>query len=1262
MNKSRLDRGLYKSIAAILIVNNFAALATIRVNAEDIVQNNATLIENVSQARNNIIHMNGDFEDTFKTTSSDAYLWKDEVKPRNWEISSYGQFAPTMIGEITSDSKSGNNAVKITLDKSVGFFKSVTTTSPKIEKDKEYKISTWIKGEDLAKADCSVTTHSPILVKVEQLDSSNKVLETITLGTVSGTTDWSNFESSFRGNENASRLRMVVQFDSGLHVGTSGVVYIDDFKLEEVTPKPQSITLSEESVKMSLDQSGVLKYNIDPIEASKEPVVWNSSDSSVVEVKDGVITSKKEGSATITVWLENYPDLKSQCNIEVSNSVDIERVEFENSIINIDNNNNYIVKAKAYPEYTTESYNLEVEDINVATIKDGIVTAINTGTTNIIAKTIDGKKELGRFELKVNEHTKDTYDSSLDKIYNSLVPNNLLSSNDIKDKEAVDKIVSVANIYWNNMNKDNNKNYLWKDLDSTTNSNHITKSFERLREMAKAFLLEGSELQGDSELIKDIVYGIEWLMENRYNEDYYGNWWDWQIGAPQRLTDTLVLIKDYLTAETIKKYTDIIDYYVPNARDQWSPRENPIQSEGANRLDMCQVVIYRSLLIKDSEKLQEASNDLLPELQYVTEKNGIYEDGSIIQHDAIPYTGTYGAILLTGIGRMNYLLEGTEWAIPSDKVNIIYDVIEKSFEPLMYKGLIMDMVNGRSISRSKWQDINNGEGVMKSIVKYFIPAATPDEALRLKGVVKYWLQSNDSKDMVETTNDLEFRAMIKDILNDSKIKPSKELIGHYNYANMDRVVHRRPGFVYGISTYSNRTYMYEAMNKENTKGYHTADGMTYLYNGDVEQFSKGFWPTVDPYRLPGTTVDTVKLYNEASGSKVINGENWVGGSTIEGRYGASGMYLDKENPKEKDEKYKMDLKAKKSWFMFDDEVVSIGSDITSTKGRTIETVVENRRLSEKGNEVFTVDGQASINNIGDKTSKEGVSWAHLKGSKENTDIGYYFPNKADINILRDHRTGNWNDINETEPSLVEENNFLTMWVDHGIDPENESYSYVLLPNKSEEEVKEYNENPNIEILENNEGIHAVRENTLNITAANFWEDNQSIDFISTDKKSSVMVKEDSGVLRIGVSDPTMENEGTIRVELDKNIEDVINKDDRVKVVESSDKLILEINVKDAKGSTINAEFKIKEENKLNAPTDIKIEKIKGNQVSLTWKNLNNNKKVKFYEVYLDGKYIDKVNNEKIKLKISKDEHILNLYAVDKQGNKSDMSKDFVIKK
>ena len=78
-------------------------------------------------------------------------------------------------------------------------------------------------------------------------------------------------------------------------------------------------------------------------------------------------------------------------------------------------------------------------------------------------------------------------------------------------------------------------------------------------------------------------------------------------------------------------------------------------------------------------------------------------------------------------------------------------------------------------------------------------------------------------------------------------------------------------------------------------------------------------------------------------------QHWVGGSSIEGRYGMAGMWYDAQD---------CTLEAKKSWLMAGDEIVALGAGISSTDGRTIETTVENRKMNPGADYRLTLDGEA----------------------------------------------------------------------------------------------------------------------------------------------------------------------------------------------------------------------------------------------------------------------------------------------------------------
>ncbi|MES2692253.1 MAG: polysaccharide lyase family 8 super-sandwich domain-containing protein, partial [Verrucomicrobiota bacterium] len=145
---------------------------------------------------------------------------------------------------------------------------------------------------------------------------------------------------------------------------------------------------------------------------------------------------------------------------------------------------------------------------------------------------------------------------------------------------------------------------------------------------------------------------------------------------------------------------------------------------------------------------------------------------------------------------------------------------------------------------------------------------------------------------------------------------------------------------------------------ENKRAWHTAEGMTYLYNNDLSQFDGDFWPTIDPNRLPGTTVDSAQPSADEAG-KHSTGEPWVGGAEVGNRYGVVGMQL-KGRLSPPEIPYN-GARAKKSWFLFDDEIVALGADITyvETTGGVIETIVENRKIdSNTIPATLTVDNQA----------------------------------------------------------------------------------------------------------------------------------------------------------------------------------------------------------------------------------------------------------------------------------------------------------------
>ena len=260
---------------------------------------------------------------------------------------------------------------------------------------------------------------------------------------------------------------------------------------------------------------------------------------------------------------------------------------------------------------------------------------------------------------------------------------------------------------------------------------------------------------------------------------------------------------------------------------------------------------------------------------------------------------------------------------------------------------------------------------------------------------------------------------LNDILADSSVIPRDDYYISKVFNNMDKTVHQRKDWAFGISMSSSRIYDYECIHGENTTGWYTGDGMTQLMlKDDNYQFHTDYWKTVDPYKYPGVTLDTQKRVEHTinTGQAFVKDFDDVGGVSLNNEYSVSSQHLNAfhldEDIVQSDgnviSAHHSSLTARKAWFLFDDEVVCLGSDIDANDGYEVRTIVENR-ISEN---TVTADGN-EISLTAGETDLTGCKWVNL----ENT-AGYYFPDGGDIKADKT------------------ENGFFEMWLSHGISPQN----------------------------------------------------------------------------------------------------------------------------------------------------------------------------------------------------------------------------------
>ncbi|WP_098244992.1 polysaccharide lyase 8 family protein [Streptomyces formicae] len=631
----------------------------------------------------------------------------------------------------------------------------------------------------------------------------------------------------------------------------------------------------------------------------------------------------------------------------------------------------------------------------------------------------------------------------------------------------------------------------------------ITLSYSRLWTMTQAYVYEGTGSTGDAGLLADILRGIDHVGATVYNAatTRYGNWWEWQIGSPRLLMDIVAALHDRLTQARRDAAFAAVDHFVPDS----AIGDYTGTSTGANRVDLCRSVALRGILGRNPAKVALARDALSPVFPYVTKGDGLYADGSFVQHTWVAYSGTYGQVMLDGLGRLFALLAGSTWEVEDPKKQIILDSVEHAYAPLVLDGLAMDSVNGRAVSRGYLKgddrkimrsDHFHGQGLIAAMAM-LAGGASPAERARWHARIKGWIE-RDTVTPILAARQFGVADLARlHAVADSAVRAAPEPVGHRLFAAMDRAVHRRPGFAASLSMASERIAYYECGNGENPRGWHTGAGMLSWWPAGKpsDQYTDWFWPTVDPYRLPGTTVSTKRLPDRAGGEwgAARPAVSWVGGAT-DGEFAAIGQHL---------KGLGSTLQARKSWFCVDDAVICLGAGITATDGVPVETVVDNRNLGEAGTAAFTLD--------------EGPRprWAHLEGHG-----GWVFPDGAGaLKTLREERAGAWSDINTTSSTERRTRRWQTLWLDHGTDPEDASYVYVLMPGASRRTLAARSRDRRwLSVLANSATVQAVSLDSLGLTAATFWQAGEAGE-LAVSRPASVLVRRRGRSATVHVSEP-----------------------------------------------------------------------------------------------------------------------------------------------
>ena len=162
---------------------------------------------------------------------------------------------------------------------------------------------------------------------------------------------------------------------------------VADFEIISV----ENITLSQTILVATLGDASVqLTATITPSDALNQNIIWSSDNNGVATVNNGLINFVGVGSATITAEIDG---ISATCNVTVNAAtVDVTGIELTPDNLTLTEGDTYTLSATILPNNATnQAINWGSNMPSVATINNGVVTAISEGAATITATTAEGE-------------------------------------------------------------------------------------------------------------------------------------------------------------------------------------------------------------------------------------------------------------------------------------------------------------------------------------------------------------------------------------------------------------------------------------------------------------------------------------------------------------------------------------------------------------------------------------------------------------------------------------------------------------------------------------------------------------------------------------------------------------------------------------------------------------------------------------------------------------------------------------------------------
>lgn len=529
-------------------------------------------------------------------------------------------------------------------------------------------------------------------------------------------------------------------------------------------------------------------------------------------------------------------------------------------------------------------------------------------------------------------------------------------------------------------------NGMWADVDYTDTSGslwQLEKHLDRLVVLALAFANSPSEGMKEAAL-----RGLNQWFDGHYRN---ANWWYGKIGVPRRMLALAYLLDDALPDTLRLKVSESLSA-IDSEDFPARPGGDRIQVLGNHAKvllwrrdfkgveDIFKKIEEEARVAPYEETMYDAGGGLAPRNSWRPSGRGVQADMSFHHRgDRVDSTLTYGLSLPETFIYWASLLKDTQWAFSPQSINFIIDYY--------LDGVCRHLVAGRYAEPS----ILNRE------------LSRPCAGVMSPALARRLLENCGGYRADQLRQSLDIINGVRDF-DDSYAANFMES-GYFALA--------RPSFQTAVRYHSRRNANQEwPHNREGIRNHFRGDGACMLSVSGREYADIA--PIFDFRLIPGATTPMLP-YEPLEGwgeVQVLNPPVEFAGAVADSIYGAVAFSF--ISPR-------VDLKARKGYFFFDDEYLCLGSGISSSAPYEIVTTVE-QCLSPSA-QMTETDG-----------------WFFHGGNAYHILQG-----EGTGEICR--RKGTWRNCveNVEHADLEKEGDVFTLTINHGVGPADGGYAYAVCP-------------------------------------------------------------------------------------------------------------------------------------------------------------------------------------------------------------------------